>query len=411
MRNRDLIESAFKNIRRNLLRAVITLSIIAFGIAALVGILTAIDTAIYTMSANFSSLGSTSFSIRPAEMEIDRIERGQKVKQAKEISYQEATDFKNRYPGQGIVSISMMASRAAVARYGEVETNPVLRLIGTDENELYTRGHEMAHGRFMTGDEVRSAVPKAVIGHFVASTLFSQPERALHKKIHVDGRAYRVIGVLVEKGASMNESSDKRVIIPVTLAREIYAHSGTNYQIDVGVTELDAIDDMITEAIGLMRKVRRLKAKDDNDFRIVKADGLIGLIEENTVKLRWSAIGIGIITLLGAAIGLMNIMLVSVTERTREIGVLKSFGATKESIIKQFLLEALIICQLGGVMGIILGILSGIIVSKLLEGSFVMPWSWILLGIFLCMVVGLISGIYPARKAAQLDPIESLRYD
>lgn len=386
--------------------------IIAFGIAALVGILTAIDTAIYTMGASFSSLGSTSFSIRPANIEVDRIERGRKVKESKSILYAQAQEFKDRFDMPGQVCISIQANYSAQAKVGDKESNPNLLLVGTDENEPFTKGHEMAAGRFFNEKEVTSAAPVIVVGHFIVNTLFNnQDDRAIDSKISIDGRNYRIIGTLVEEGSTMNQASDRLMYIPVTLARQLYGHSESNFSIEVGVTSMDKLDDIISESIGLMRKVRRLKTLEPNDFEVVKADGIIAIIEENTQKLRWAAIGIGIITLLGAAIGLMNIMLVSVTERTREIGIIKSLGATKSDISRQFLIESILICQIGGLVGIILGLLSGVVVSKLLDGVFFVPWLWILLGIVLCSAVGLISGIYPALKAAALDPIESLRYE
>jgi putative ABC transport system permease protein len=163
--------------------------------------------------------------------------------------------------------------------------------------------------------------------------------------------------------------------------------------------------------IGLFRNIRGLKASQENDFEIFKSDSFISILKENTVKFRFAAIAIGLITLLGAAIGLMNIMLVSVTERTREIGVRKAIGATRGNILLQFLTEAVVICQLGGVAGILLGILIGNIVTYLMGGSFLIPWAWMFLGITVCMIVGLVSGLYPALKASRLDPIEALRYE
>lgn len=395
-----------------MLRALITMSIIAFGIAALVGILTAIDTAIFSMSSSFSSLGSRSFTIVPKESEIDMVVRGEKVKKVTPIKYEEAWEFKERFRLNGRVSVSSQINGAAVAKYSDEETNPVLNLIGVDENEVYTRGNTISHGRFFSQRDIETVAQQVVIGNFIVETLFNdKPERAVGKRILLDGYRYRIIGVLESQGAGLNQDVDKKVMIPVTLARQRYATDNTNFNLDVAVPKSDEMDDIISESVGLMRKVRRLKAKQDNDFEIKKADGLIKLIKENTAKLRWGAVGIGIITLLGAAIGLMNIMLVSVTERTKEIGIIKAVGATQESIVRQFLMEAIIICQLGGLLGIILGLVAGVLVSHLLKGVFVMPWSWILLGISLCMLVGLVSGLYPALKAARLDPIESLRYE
>lgn len=408
----EVFKIALKNVRSNLLRTIITMLVIAFGIAALVGILTAIDTAILTMSSNFSSLGAQSFSVAPRDQEVDRIVRGKKEKRSTPITYDEAKQFKKKFKANGRVSISFRAKSSVVTKYGEIETNPVTTLIGVDENELYTRGNELEHGRFFTEKEIRNREHLAVVGSFIVSSLFNdKPERALGKRVLIDGVRYTIIGTLESSGASMNDNSDKKLLIPVSLAKSRYATDKTNFSIDVGVMKVDEMDQVISETIGTMRQVRRLKTKEENDFEIRKADGLIEIIRENTSKLRWGAIAIGIITLLGAAIGLMNIMLVSVSERTKEIGIIKSLGATRRSIVQQFLTEAIVICQLGGILGILLGILAGVGVSQAMGGVFTIPWLWIFLGITLCMLVGLVSGLYPALKASRLDPIESLRYE
>jgi putative ABC transport system permease protein len=412
MNNLEVLKISLSNVRGNLLRAIITMFVIAFGIAALVGILTAIDTAIFSMSSSFSSLGSRSFSIAPTESEINTIVRGEKVKRVTPIDYKQAMEFKERFALNGRVAVSTNVNGNTVAKYGDEETNPVLRMIGVDENEMYTRGNTIAAGRFFNRSDIESAKRQAVIGKFIVNTLFNDKmDRALGKSILLDGQQYKVIGILESQGASMNQDVDKKVMIPISLAKQRYGTDNTNYAVDVAVTRADEMDNMISESIGLMRKVRRLKAKEENDFEIRKADGIIKVIKDNTVKLRWAAVGIGIITLLGAAIGLMNIMLVSVTERTKEIGIIKALGATRSSIVKQFLVEAVLICQMGGLLGILLGIMAGVLVSYFLGGEFVMPWLWIILGISLCMIVGLASGLYPALKAARLDPIECLRYE
>lgn len=209
----------------------------------------------------------------------------------------------------------------------------------------------------------------------------------------------------------MGNSGDRRIFIPIVKAKHLYGHSKTNYSITTAVANSPQIDDAISSAIGRMRNVRNLSSAQDNDFEIRKSDGILDKLKEITSELRLGTIAIALMTLLGAAIGLMNIMLVSVTERTREIGVRKALGATRSNILIQFLSEAIVICQIGGLVGIILGILVGNIVSVLMGSSFIIPWPWILLGIIVCIVVGIISGLYPALKASRLDPIESLRYE
>lgn len=209
----------------------------------------------------------------------------------------------------------------------------------------------------------------------------------------------------------MNSSGDRIVLLPLIQAKQYYASPRENYDIAVMVNKVDRLDDAVNDATGQMRMARGLRINEENDFEIEKSEGLVNIIKENTVKIRLATIGIGLITLLGAAIGLMNIMLVSVTERTREIGISKAIGATSRNVMIQFLTEAVLISLMGGIVGIILGILVGNIVTILIGGSFLVPWNWIALGVFVCIVVGVFSGLYPALKASRLDPIEALRYE
>ena len=312
----------------------------------------------------------------------------------------------------GRVSVSFRVNGNTTVKYKEEKTNPIMQLFGVDENEVYARGHNLEHGRFFNENDVNNASHYTVLGMFIAKALFEdEAEKAIGRIVLVNGYRYKVIGVLEEQGSSMNQNSDKKVMIPLTLAKNIYGSDRTYYDIAVSVNRVDDIDHIIAESIGLMRNARGLKAAEENDFEIGTSEGLMSIIRENTANLRMGAVIIGIITLLGAAIGLMNIMLVSVTERTKEIGIIKAIGATRQAIINQFLIEAVIICQMGGILGIILGMFAGNSVSYIFGGNFIVPWVWIILGIVLCTIVGLISGLYPAMKAARLDPIESLRYE
>ena len=209
----------------------------------------------------------------------------------------------------------------------------------------------------------------------------------------------------------MNQSADRRVLIPLITERYLYGYADKNFDLSVSTSVATELDDAISMATGIMRTIRKLRVSEENDFETRQSDSLMNMLKENTVTIRLATIGIGLITLIGAAIGLMNIMLVSVTERTREIGISKALGATRANILTQFLTEAVLICQLGGIVGIVLGIAIGNGVALILGGKFIMPWAWIILGFITCMIVGLASGLYPALKAARLDPIESLRYE
>ena len=409
----DLLENvrlAFVSIKGNMTRAVLTLMIIAFGIMALVGILTAIDSAIYSLSDSFSRLGANSFSINRVRNKARK--RGGKRYSSEVITYDQAMNFKDRYKYEGKVSISMWATGSATVKYKEEETNPNVMVDGIDENYVDLKAYEMAAGRNFSNQEITYGAGKAIIGKDIVDNLFDKKtNRAINKIISVGNSKYKIIGVLKSKGNSMGGNDDRRILIPLQTAKRYYGTQNTNYRLAVNVSNALEIDDAVASSTGLMRNIRRLKASEPNDFEIFKSDGLVDIIKEDTAKFRMGALIIALMTLLGAAIGLMNIMLVSVTERTREIGVIKALGATRQSVLIQFLVEAVIISLMGGVVGIILGVLMGNIVTSLMGGSFLIPWGWIALAIGLCTFVGLASGLYPAMKAARQDPIEALRYE
>jgi putative ABC transport system permease protein len=287
-----------------------------------------------------------------------------------------------------------------------------MNVYGVDENELDLFSLEIESGRYFSPSELRYGSPVAVIGSSIVNKLFDgEDNKAINESITVDGKRLRVVGTVASEGASMNQSADQKIYIPLLRAKQLYGNSKTNYRLTVGVSSPEQFTEATSEAIGLMRIIRGLRPEEKNDFEIRKSDDLIERIKENTVKIRLGTIAIGIMTIIGAAIGLMNIMLVSVTERTREIGLIKAIGATRNHILIQFLSEAVVICLIGGLLGIILGILIGNIVTWLIGGSFIVPWMWMTMALIICIAVGLISGLYPAIKAANLDPIESLRYE
>ena len=412
MSYREIIWQAINAVRSNLLRAILTVLIIAFGIMALVGILTSIDALIYSFNDNFSSLGANSFIIYPEGNRARGHRRGKMKKRAEPIVFKQAMEFKDRFDFPGKVGIYTRATSLAEAKYGKEKTNPNVRLYGIDENYLDIKGLEIEEGRALSLTEIENGSNKCIIGMDIVKKLFNDnATRSLGKVISVGNIKYKVIGILKSKGSSLNDSEDRMVMAPLLNIKRYYGSAKKNYTISVATTNADNVDAAESVSIGIMRNVRGLKLSEENDFEIRKSDGLITFLKENTVKIRWSAVIIGIITLLGAAIGLMNIMLVSVTERTREIGITKAIGATRRNILIQFLTEAVLICQMGGLIGIFFGILAGYGLAYALGGNFIMPWNWILVGITTCMVVGLCSGMYPALKASRLDPIEALRYE
>jgi len=368
--------------------------------------------------------GANSFSIRNREMMIrmgggDKATKGNKrtakVKASnrnKRISYEEALEFKRRFSFPAVVSISFNATGIATVYKDDKKTNPNVQVIGGDENYVRLSNYTIEKGRNFTEAEVASGHNVALLGHDVAVKLFGRNlKNVVNNTIRVGDVRYRVIGLLASKGSSNIMSADNVILTTVNNTRRVFSRPNASYQIGVSVNNVAQMDAAVAEATGLFRIVRRLELREDDNFYISKSDSLAEMLFSSLSTVTFAAAVIGFITLFGSAIGLMNIMLVSVAERTREIGVNKALGATAPTIRKQFIYEAIIISVLGGLLGVILGMIVGNLMSLVLNTSFVVPWLWITLGILLCASVGLISGIYPAIKASRLDPIVALRYE
>lgn len=394
-----------------MVRAILTMFIIAFGIMALVGILTAIDAIEKSITDEFARMGANTFTIESRGMHIQIGDNRYRTRNYSYISYRQAREFNEIFEFPAHVSVWTWASGIATVKYKSKKTNPNTPVIGADEDYLITAGYEIEKGRNISEYDVEMNRNYAIIGTGIVKFLFENGEDPLDKVISIGSGKFKVIGILADKGSSMHGQGDKICLIPYSAVRQYFSRPRMGYSINVTPYNKELIDAAMGEAEAKFRIVRNLNTIDESDFNITKSDSLANMLIENLKFVTIAATLIGIITLFGAAVGLMNIMLVSVTERTREIGIRKAIGAKSMTIKQQFLFEAVIIGQLGGVLGIIFGILIGNLVSMIIGTSFIIPWMWIIMGVVLCFIVGIISGYLPAQKASKMDPIMALRYE
>ncbi|MES2411261.1 MAG: ABC transporter permease [Bacteroidota bacterium] len=409
---RENIKIALGSIRTQLLRTVLTIVIIAIGITALVAILTVVSAFEHSLTSTFASMGSNTFNINQYDNNL-REEGGNEVEKINPIiSYPEAKAFKEKYSyPMTQTSLSFIATSSAEVKFENQKTDPEISVLGVDEYYLTNSGLEVTEGRNFNSFDISNNVYSCIVGSDFATKGLLKDVNPINKILSIRGAKFKVIGVLKERGSTFGNRQDLRVMIPIQLARSIFSSPNINYSLSTMIQKTELLDAAIDNAILTMRKVRKLNPVEEDNFGISRSDDLINRIGEITGFLGVSAWLIGIITILGSSIALMNIMIVSVTERTREIGVRKALGAKKSAIAFQFFIETLTVGQLGGIFGIILGILVGYGISSLLDLAFVTPWGAIIAAFVTSFIVGLVSGLYPAIKASQLDPIEALRYE
>ncbi len=424
MKTSDTLSLSYRTVKSNRLRTGITVTIIALGIMALIGIITAIKAMNQSLKENFSILGANAFSIRYKGMNINIGGRKSRVKQykrgekkdktsnvGKSITEDQAILFKENYKFPSLVGIQLGGPRQLIAKYENLETTPQVSISGGDESFLTINGYSLQAGRNFSRLDVETGRNVCLLGSDIAKKLFpKKQENSVDKIIRVGNLPYRVIGLLKAKGASVFMQMDKLIVTSHTNVKRLPGASAS-YTINVMVDDVSQLDPAIGEATGTLRAIRRLQVSDSDNFFIDKSDTVAETMISLLGSISGSAGAIGLITLIGAAIGLMNIMLVAVTERTKEVGLIKALGGTRKSIRNQFLFESIIISLLGAVFGIVLGVLVGNLFSMLLGTGFVVPWGWVITGIIICSLVGLAAGLWPAIKASKLDPIVALRYE
>lgn len=408
---RENVKIAFGSIKSQLLRTILTVLIIAIGIMALVGILSGVSALENTLSSNFSSMGSNTFNIQRYEFTAQRQSSRERQKINPVISYRNVKEFEENYNYPFTrVAVVFTGTISAEVKYENTKTDPEVTVLGANENYIENSGLEVENGRSLNVFDIENSNAVTVIGSDLQKALFPE-ENPIDKVISIRGSKFRVIGVLKEKGSTFGNNQDLRAIIPIQKARSIFTNPRINYGLSVKVDKQDMLQAAQDDAILTFRNIRGLNPVEKNDFGIERSDDLLNRVAENTAALYIAAWIISIITIFGSTIALMNIMLVSVTERTREIGVRKALGAKSRTIAFQFFMETIIIGQLGGLLGILLGILIGWGVASGFELDFSTPWIAMIWATSIAFIVAVISGLYPATKAAKLDPIESLRYE
>jgi len=431
MRFADTISLAFRTVRSNRLRTGLTVAIIAFGIMALVGINTAIEAMKQKFTESFASMGATGFTIHYQDYQFfgrgdggvsQEKKDARKVKKSnvrKVITKEQAEAFKTSYPFPSKVSLGLRGGNNNIASMGDKKTNPTVQVVGGDEYYAELNGYNLDAGRSLNELDVQSGRNVAILGSDLVEKFFGDhPERALEKIVKINGIPFRIIGTMETKGSSLGRSMDNVAITSYNNVRRFFVSNGTNYynptptfNIQVKVGDVSQLDAAIGEAEGVFRPIRRISTTDASNFAIDKSDRFVQELIKNLGFITISAVVIGLITLIGAAVGLMNIMLVSVTERTKEIGLVKAIGGRQRSIRLQFLYESIIISLMGAAFGIVLGILVGNSFSLVLKTGFVFPWMWLFYGVAICSIVGLLAGLYPSFKASRLNPIQALRYE
>ncbi|AXY76020.1 ABC transporter permease [Paraflavitalea soli] len=422
---RDTFSLAFRTVRGNRLRTGITVAIIALGITALIGINTAIAAIQQKFLESFSSMGATGFTIRFREprnffgggSQLKKEQKGKKREkksnQGKPITKLQAESFKAAFQFPSQVSMNMFGSRNAIVSADGKKTNPNVWVMGGDENYTDLNGFTISYGRNLNALDVQSGRNVCLIGRDVAKKFFGDNiEAPVGKTIKINNIPFLIVGSLASKGSTLGRSLDNAVITSYSNVRSYFnSNANASFSIQVKVPDIKLMDGAIGEATGIFRPIRRLNVSEEDNFVIDKSDSIVEMLMRNLSFITIAAVLIGVITLAGAAIGLMNIMLVAVTERTKEIGLVKAIGGKRGNIQTQFLLESIIISLLGAVIGIVLGIIVGNIAGLLLSTSFVIPWNWVVAGVVICSLVGLGAGLYPAIKASRLNPIEALRYE
>jgi putative ABC transport system permease protein len=404
----EILRMAFASLGVNKLRSALTMVGITVGVFSVIGVMTGISALRNNIESGLNVLGANSFQISkfPA---INFSDPWVRFRNRRDISYAQGARLKELMRGQAEISLTYRRGGRRVS-YLDRRTNPNVGLWGGDENFITARNFEIAAGRNIGPEDVEFGRAVVVVGDDIVKRLFPN-ETAIGKVVRIDGNSYTIVGLLASKGTSFGQSQDNQAITPITQYLEAYGSAWRSVGINVQAPNQTVLAETQEAAIGAMRLVRRLNPEQPNDFEVFSNESLIEAFNNIAGIIATGALVISGIALLAAGVGVMNIMLVSVTERTKEIGIRKSIGAKQRNILVQFLIEAVALSIVGGLLGVFFGVIAGNIVAKLFNVPMIFPWGWATAGLLVCSGIGIIFGFYPAWKAARLDPIEALRYE
>jgi putative ABC transport system permease protein len=400
---------AISAIRVNKLRSVLTLLGIAVGVFSIIAVMTAMGVLQSSIEEQMSQLGSHTFQVQrfPA-FQMGGGDRA-KYRNRKKILIEQGHAVKQQATLAASVGLEAWESGKSIKSLRGETTNPNVSIVGEDVEGFITNNWVIGEGRLFTEDELVRSRKVAIVGQEVVKKIFSKIN-PLGEGIRIDGHVYTIIGLIEPKGGQLGGNQDNFIAIPLTTFLNVYGKERDTH-IMVQAASAEVYEDCIEQVRGILRTARNVPPGEEDDFYIFSNDSLIEQFNDITYYIRLGIMLISMIAIIAAGVGIMNIMLVSVTERTREIGIRKAVGARKKNILAQFIMEAIILSEVGGIIGIILGILGGNIAAMLMSVSPVIPLDWTLIGLGVCSLVGLIFGVYPAWKAANLDPIDALRYE
>jgi len=408
--HRESLLMALAAIRANKLRSTLTLLGIVVGIFSIISVMTAMGVLRNSIEEGITQLGANTFQLQkfPPGGPGGGNQRF-RFRNRKNITYEQALQVRNKTTLAQEVGIEAWQFGRIIFWEGE-KTNPNVSLAGENVDGLPTNDWRVANGRGLSNEDIDLNRHVMVLGRPVAEKLFPPSVNPVGEKVRVDGSVYQIIGVLEPKGGALGGNQDNLVLIPISTFFQKY---GKDHDIHIMVKarSREVLDDCIEQSRMVLRAARNVAPGDEDDFGFFSNDSILKGFNDFTLYFRIGVLVVSSIALLAAGVGIMNIMLVSVTERTREIGIRKAIGAMKRDILTQFIIEAVILCQIGGIIGVFIGILAGNGISVWLETPPYMPWDWAAIGLGVCSLVGIIFGVYPAWKASTLDPIEALRYE